>query len=56
MADSTPASLDERIRAAMSDKNDKPDFSHLPLFENQATALGFVAGVLVLLLALWWLI
>jgi len=51
-----PATLDERIRAAMSSKDDKPDFSHLRLFDSPANAVGFMTGLVLLMLILWWLV
>ncbi|MCC1495928.1 DUF1653 domain-containing protein [Alcanivorax sp. 1008] len=48
------ASVEERVKAAMSAGDDKPDFSSIPLFDNPATAIkAGLAGVAVLILLIW---
>lgn len=48
------ASVEERVKAAMSAGDDRPDFSSMPLFDNPATAIkAGLAGVAVLILLIW---
>jgi len=49
------ASVEHRVRMAMAKSDDRPDFSALPVFENRNAALAVGAGVVVLLVLLFWL-
>lgn len=49
-----PASLEERVKQAMSSGNERPDFTGMPLFEDRATAIKTgVALVVVIVLLIW---
>lgn len=50
-----PASMEERVKMAMSSSDDKPDFAGIPLFEDRATAIKVAVAVVVVLLLLIWL-
>jgi hypothetical protein len=47
-------SVEERVKAAMSRGDDRPDFSAMPLFDNPATAVKVgLAGVAILVVLIW---
>jgi len=47
--------VEEKVRAAMSAGDDRPDFSSMPLFDNPATAIKVGLAVVALLVVLIWL-
>lgn len=51
-----PASLDERVRLAMSSRDDKPDFSSVPLFDDSATAIKVGGVIVAIILLLVWIL
>ena len=52
---SASLSVEEKVRAAMSAGDDRPDFSSMPLFDNPATAIKVGLAVVALLVMLIWL-
>ena len=51
---SASLSVEEKVKAAMSAGDDRPDFSSMPLFDNPATAIKVgVAAVALLVVVIW---